>query len=238
MHNDHTVSPSSSVASGHATPFAGARAADVRRAVIAATIGNVMEWYDFAVYGFLSVSIATLFFLTGNELTSLLLTVGIVGVGFCMRPVGAIVLGSDSYSDRRGRRAGLADYVIDFHAGGNSLDYLPTLFVERPHDASQCARLDRIIDAFAPPRALFFDLLGEDRVIGAAARRQDKFFMTGESGRADSVNLAGLDIIRKGVRGLMNLCGRKSGDWKPLVCTICSRHARASSSRASRLVTT
>jgi hypothetical protein len=59
---------------------------------------------------------------------------------------------------------------------------------------------------------LFFDLLGEDRVIGAAARRQDKFFMTGEFGGAGSFNLAGLDIILNGVRGLMNLLGMLPAD--------------------------
>ena len=40
-----------------------------RRVVLAATIGNTLEWYDFLVYGFLSVTIGKLFFPSGSELT-------------------------------------------------------------------------------------------------------------------------------------------------------------------------
>jgi hypothetical protein len=50
-----------------------------RRAVLAATIGNTLEWYDFLIYGFLAVTIAKLFFPAENELTSLLLSVGTFG---------------------------------------------------------------------------------------------------------------------------------------------------------------
>ena len=43
------------------------------RAVIAASIGNALEWFDFVVYGFLAVTMAKLFFPTGNDTVSLLL---------------------------------------------------------------------------------------------------------------------------------------------------------------------
>src|SRR5438445_5637922 len=76
-----------------------------RRVVLAATIGNTLEWYDFLVYGFLSVTIGRLFFPTGSELSSLLLSVATFGVGFVMRPIGAVVLGI--YSDRVGRKSAL-----------------------------------------------------------------------------------------------------------------------------------
>ena len=42
------------------------------RAVVAATIGNVLEWFDFVIYGFLAVTIAEVFFPTGNPTVSLL----------------------------------------------------------------------------------------------------------------------------------------------------------------------
>lgn len=74
-------------------------------AIGAAVAGTVFEYYDFAVYGFLAIYIAKVFFPTGDGLTSLLLTVATFGVGFFMRPVGAIVLGG--YADRAGRKAGL-----------------------------------------------------------------------------------------------------------------------------------
>jgi len=57
-----------------------------RRAILATVLGNGLEWFDFTVYSFFAVIIAKLFFPTGNELTSLLLTVATFGVGFFMRP--------------------------------------------------------------------------------------------------------------------------------------------------------
>jgi MHS family proline/betaine transporter-like MFS transporter len=75
------------------------------RTVSAAVIGSVLEYYDFAVYGFLAVYIARAFFPAQNSLTSLLLAVATFGVGFVMRPVGAVVLGA--YADKAGRKAGL-----------------------------------------------------------------------------------------------------------------------------------
>ncbi|WP_158933936.1 MFS transporter [Burkholderia sp. S171] len=96
----------------------------VRKAALGAVIGNIMEWYDFAVYGFFSVTIARLFFPTGSELMSLLLTVGTFGVGFIMRPVGAIVLGS--YSDRAGRKAGLMITIMLMALGTALIGLAPT----------------------------------------------------------------------------------------------------------------
>ncbi|ASL43856.1 Proline/betaine transporter [Burkholderia sp. AD24] len=76
------------------------------RAVVAAVIGNALEWYDFTVFGFLTVVIAQLFFPAGSDYTSLLLTTATFGVAFVMRPIGAIVLGL--YADRAGRKAALS----------------------------------------------------------------------------------------------------------------------------------
>ena len=75
------------------------------RQIVAAVIGNALEWYDFVVYGFLTVIIARLFFPAQDEYASLLLAMATFGVGFFMRPVGAIVLGV--YADRKGRKAAL-----------------------------------------------------------------------------------------------------------------------------------
>jgi MFS family permease len=73
--------------------------------IAAAVIGNALEWYDFVIYGFLTVIISRLFFPAESEYASLLLTMATFGVGFFMRPVGGIVLGM--YADRRGRKAAL-----------------------------------------------------------------------------------------------------------------------------------
>ena len=65
-----------------------------RKAVAAATVGCMLEWYDFALYGYFSVLLSRLFFPAESEWVSLLLAVATFGVGFAMRPVGALVLGT------------------------------------------------------------------------------------------------------------------------------------------------
>ncbi len=77
----------------------------LRRVVIAATIGNVLEWFDFVIYGFLAVTISQVFFPTGNPTVSLLVTFGAFGLAYLVRPLGAIFVGS--YTDKHGRKAGL-----------------------------------------------------------------------------------------------------------------------------------
>ncbi|TCK33543.1 metabolite-proton symporter [Paraburkholderia sp. BL8N3] len=73
--------------------------------VVRVVSGNFLEMYDFMVYGFYASSIAHAMFPSNNEFVSLMLSLATFGMGFLMRPLGAIVLGS--YMDRHGRRAGL-----------------------------------------------------------------------------------------------------------------------------------
>src|SRR5262249_30284972 len=77
----------------------------MRRLIVAATIGNVFEWFDFVVYGFFAVTLAEVFFPAGNPTVSLLVTFGAFGLAYFVRPLGAIVIGG--YTDRAGRKAGL-----------------------------------------------------------------------------------------------------------------------------------
>lgn len=74
-------------------------------AVIRVASGNFLEMYDFVVYGYYATYIARAFFPTDSEFASLMLSLLTFGVGYLMRPLGAIVLGS--YIDRKGRRQGL-----------------------------------------------------------------------------------------------------------------------------------
>jgi MFS transporter, MHS family, citrate/tricarballylate:H+ symporter len=74
-------------------------------AVIRVASGNFLEMYDFIVYGYYASYIARTYFPAGSEFASLMLSLMTFGVGFLMRPIGAIVLGA--YMDRRGRRQGL-----------------------------------------------------------------------------------------------------------------------------------
>jgi MFS transporter, MHS family, proline/betaine transporter len=77
----------------------------MNRLIVAATIGNVFEWFDFVVYGFFAVTLAQVFFPTGDPTVSLLVTFGAFGLAYVVRPLGAVVVGG--YTDRAGRKAGL-----------------------------------------------------------------------------------------------------------------------------------
>jgi MFS transporter, MHS family, proline/betaine transporter len=77
----------------------------LRGVIIAATIGNVLEWFDFLVYGFFAVTIAEVFFPASDPTVSLLITFGAFGLAYVVRPLGAVIIGT--YTDRAGRKAGL-----------------------------------------------------------------------------------------------------------------------------------
>jgi MFS family permease len=73
--------------------------------VIRVASGNMLEMYDFQIFGYYAAAIAATYFPSGNEFASLMLSLMTFGAGFLMRPLGAIVLGP--YIDHHGRRAGL-----------------------------------------------------------------------------------------------------------------------------------
>lgn len=72
------------------------------RDIIAATVGNALEFYDFFIYGLFAVQIGRAFFPATSAYVSLMLSLATFGVGFISRPLGAIVLGN--YADKVGRR--------------------------------------------------------------------------------------------------------------------------------------
>ena len=67
--------------------------------------GNFLEMYDFMVFGYYAAAIGRTFFPKNSEFAQLMLSLATFGVGFLMRPIGAVVLGA--YIDRHGHRAGL-----------------------------------------------------------------------------------------------------------------------------------
>jgi predicted deacylase len=102
----------------------------------------------------------------------------------------------------------LADYAFDFHSGGSSLDYLPTLFVfGGSSDDKTKAEIERLAAAFNPSRLLVMNMMGEDRVISAAARRSGAVFFTGEFGGGASVNPEGLEMAKAGIAGVLDALG-------------------------------
>jgi MHS family proline/betaine transporter-like MFS transporter len=94
------------------------------RAVISSSIGNALEWFDVLIYGAFAVVIAKLFFPTGNDTISLLVTFATFGVSFFMRPLGAIVLGA--YSDRVGRKAALTLSIALMMLGTALIAFMPS----------------------------------------------------------------------------------------------------------------
>jgi MHS family proline/betaine transporter-like MFS transporter len=82
----------------------------VRRGVIAGVAGNVLEWYDFALFGFFAQQIGAHFFPAGDPTASLLAAFGTFAAGFLMRPVGGALFGW--VGDRFGRKQALIWSVL------------------------------------------------------------------------------------------------------------------------------
>jgi MHS family proline/betaine transporter-like MFS transporter len=90
---------------GNAAPGTTHTAPRLNSVIVAATIGNMFEWFDFLVYGFFAATLAEVFFPASNPTVSLLITFGAFGLSYVVRPFGAAVIGT--YTDRSGRKAGL-----------------------------------------------------------------------------------------------------------------------------------
>jgi MHS family proline/betaine transporter-like MFS transporter len=80
------------------------------RVIAAGTVGNVLEWYDFAIYGYFAATIGRTFFPAEDPVAQVLAAFGIFAVGYLMRPLGGIVVGH--IADRFGRRAALTFSVM------------------------------------------------------------------------------------------------------------------------------
>ena len=79
--------------------------AHLGRVIAAGTIGNVLEWYDFAIYGYFAAPSGRQFFPQEDAVAQLLSAFGVFAVGYLMRPVGGVLVGH--IGDTVGRRAAL-----------------------------------------------------------------------------------------------------------------------------------
>lgn len=95
-----------------------------RRQLMAASIGNVLEYYDFVVYAFLASTIATKFFPSENEVAALLASFAAFGVGFLARPLGGAVIGR--IGDKRGRKVALLITIFGMAVGTVGIGILPS----------------------------------------------------------------------------------------------------------------
>lgn len=104
-----------------------AASADTRRrigAIVGASSGNLVEWFDFYIYSFCAIYFAPAFFPNGNPTTQLLNTAGIFAVGFLMRPIGGWLFGR--IADKHGRRTAMLISVLMMCSGSLMIAVLPT----------------------------------------------------------------------------------------------------------------
>lgn len=102
-------------------------AQDTRRrvfAIVGASSGNLVEWFDFYIYSFCALYFAPAFFPSGNTTTQLLNTAGVFAAGFLMRPIGGWLFGR--IADKHGRRAAMMISVLMMCGGSLVIAALPT----------------------------------------------------------------------------------------------------------------
>src|SRR5258708_9664448 len=97
---------------------------DVTKLIVATSIGNALEWYDIAVYGYFAIYVSKAFFPNDDPTMSLLLTFGTFGLSYLARPIGGVMLGA--YADRYGRKASLMVSIVMMTFGTLALALMPT----------------------------------------------------------------------------------------------------------------
>ncbi|WP_421700570.1 MFS transporter [Ancylobacter sp.] len=95
-----------------------------RLAFVGVLLCNVLEWYDFVIYGLLAVYLAGAFFPQQSDTVALLATLAVFGVSFVMRPLGGLILGG--LGDRKGRKPGLVITAGLMGAATFAIGILPT----------------------------------------------------------------------------------------------------------------
>ncbi len=114
--------------------------------VAAAVLGNALEWYDFVVFGMLTVIIADLFFPGDDPYISLLKTTAVFGVGFVMRPVGGLIMGV--YADRKGRKAAMQVIIALMTLSLVTIAFAPT-YASIGYGAPALIVFARLLQGFA-----------------------------------------------------------------------------------------
>ena len=95
-----------------------------KRSVFAVILGNAVEFFDFGVYATFAVMIGHTFFPSDSAFVSLMLSVTAFGVGFIVRPLGAVLIGA--YADRVGRKPAMLLTLVMMAVGTGSIAILPS----------------------------------------------------------------------------------------------------------------
>lgn len=99
-------------------------AAQHKKALVAACIGNFIEYFDFVIYGYFAAVIARLFFPAESQAASLLLTFAVFAISYASRPIGGIIFGH--LGDRYGRKTPLAIAIMLIAASTTLIGLMPT----------------------------------------------------------------------------------------------------------------
>jgi MHS family proline/betaine transporter-like MFS transporter len=110
--------------SAGAAALAGVDRRATRKTILAAALGNGLEFFDFTVFSFFAAVIGELFFPVGSQAGALMLSLATFGVGFIVRPLGSIVIGA--YADRAGRKPALVLTVSMMALGTGIIGLAPT----------------------------------------------------------------------------------------------------------------
>ena len=141
-----------------------------RRLIVAGVVGNVLEWYDFSVYGFFAPAIGENFFPSKSHSAELIAAFGVFAAGFLMRPIGALLFGY--IGDHRGRERALMLSVLAMAVPTFLIGLLPT----HAQVGSLAAvlivlmrRSDLSVGGDTPPRGLSYEQAPESAVWGGGA---------------------------------------------------------------------
>ena len=93
-------------------------------AIVAASSGNLVEWFDFYIYSFCAIYFAPAFFPKSDATAQLMNTAGVFAAGFLMRPIGGWLFGR--LADRQGRKASLVLSVSMMCVGSLLIAMTPT----------------------------------------------------------------------------------------------------------------
>ncbi|NMX65278.1 MFS transporter [Pseudomonas sp. WS 5079] len=94
-----------------------------RKSIFAVVLGNAVEFFDFGVYATFAVMIGHTFFPSDSAFVSLMLSVTAFGIGFIVRPLGAVLIGA--YADRVGRKPAMLLTLVMMAVGTGSIAILP-----------------------------------------------------------------------------------------------------------------
>jgi MFS family permease len=97
---------------------------DFRRVIIAASVGNVIEWYDFYIFGSLAAILAAKFFEKSHPVAALLSTIALFTAGFLVRPLGAFLFGW--LGDRVGRKYTFLITLTGMGLGTGAIGLIPS----------------------------------------------------------------------------------------------------------------